>query len=194
MKLLIVSGSQRKSSESSRIAQYLKNMWQQSSKGDADVWDLAEKPLPFWDVDMWNADSAMKKDWQQKSQIVRDAEGLVLISPEWAGIVPPALKNFLLFCSSGEIAHKPALIATVSSSRGGTYPVSELRMSGYKNSFVCFIPEHLIFREVAKFPGEDDYMVQRSNYALSLLEQYMRSLKMVRESGVVDMKSYPFGM
>ena len=39
------------------------------------------------------------------------------MTPEWAGMVTPGLKNLLLFATSKEVGHKPALVVGVSSSR-----------------------------------------------------------------------------
>ena len=66
-----------------------------------------------------------------------------MISPEWAGMAPAHLKNFLLMCDGGELAHKPAQLIGVSSGMGGAYPIAELRMSGYKNNFLMWLPDHM---------------------------------------------------
>ena len=63
-------------------------------------------------------------------------------------MVPAGLKNFFLCFGRNELAHKPGLIVGVSSADGGVYPVAELRMSSYKNSRICYIPEQLIVRNV----------------------------------------------
>ena len=60
----------------------------------------------------------------------------------------PGVKNFLLNCTADEVGHKPALIVTVSATRGGSYPVAELRMSGYKNNRLTWLPEHVIVQHV----------------------------------------------
>ena len=71
------------------------------------------------------------------------------MTPEWNGMATPAIKNFFLYFSSSVLFHKPALIVTVSAGHGGAYPVIELRSSGYKNTKLCYIPEHVIIREAA---------------------------------------------
>ena len=82
--------------------------------------------------------------WDPVSAELKAADALVVVSPEWGGMATPGVKNFLLNCTADEIGHKPALIVTVSASRGGSYPVAELRMSGYKNNRVAWLPEHVI--------------------------------------------------
>ena len=129
------------------------------------------------------------------------ADGFVVTSPEWHGMVPAGLKNFFLYCSPKEVGHKPALITAVSAMRGGAYPVQELRISSYKNSMICYIPEHLIIRQAASiFQGEtpsgkdDEYLRGRADHALRVLIAYTKAFKPMRESGVVFDKKYPNGM
>ena len=79
------------------------------------------------------------------SNKLASSDAFIVISPEWHGMAPAGLKNFFLMWGKGELAHKPALIITVSSGDGGSYPVAELRMSSYKNNRICFLPELPIF-------------------------------------------------
>jgi hypothetical protein len=116
----------------------------------------------------------------------------------------PGVKNFLLNCTAGETGHKPGLIVTVSASRGGSYPVAELRMSGTKNNRLCWIPEHVIIHHAeqnlnlpdgtAEIGKEDAMQRKRLRYALKVLEEYGKALKLVRASGTVDHKAFPSGM
>jgi hypothetical protein len=102
----------------------------------------------------------------------------------------------------GELAHKPALICTVSSGDGGAYPVAELRMSSYKNNRICYIPEHIIVRNVEAVlnaegennPDADEYFRERIPYALRILNAYATALKPVRESGVTRDDRFKNGM
>jgi NAD(P)H-dependent FMN reductase len=116
-------------------------------------------------------------------------------------MVPPGLKNFLLLCSASEVGHKPALIVSVSSGIGGSYPIAELRVSSYKNNRIVYIPEHVIVRNVADVlhgdvpSGERDESTRaRLRYAIRILGEYARALASVRESGAIDHKTFPFGM
>jgi hypothetical protein len=74
-------------------------------------------------------------------------------------------------------------------------------MSSYKNTQFCYIPEHIIVRNVRNVfndwndsPPEEVYLRGRLKYALSLLVAYADALKIVRDGGVVDLATYPFGM
>jgi hypothetical protein len=116
-------------------------------------------------------------------------------------MVPSGLKNLFLLCNKQELSHKPGLIVSVSSGHGGAYPVAELRMSSYKNTQFCYIPEHVIVRRAEELLNggedaakEDLYVRQRLRHAVGLLEQYALALRQVRQSGAADYKKYPYGM
>ncbi|MBI5041649.1 MAG: NAD(P)H-dependent oxidoreductase, partial [Gammaproteobacteria bacterium] len=137
------------------------------------------------------------------SQELSDSDAFVIVSPEWHGQVPAGLKNFFLLWGKGELAHKPALIVTVSSGDGGSYPVAELRMSSYKNNRICYIPEQVIVRNVEKVLNDDPamnneaadtYFRDRIRYALTLLKEYAAALHQVRASGAGDRSVYKNGM
>lgn len=202
MHIVLVSGSHRQNSQSLRIARYLTaRLSIAEPTTTTDILELTGNPLPLWDESMWQAGSALQQQWSPYSQRLQKADGLIVISPEWSGMVPAGLKNFFLYCSSKEIGHKPALITTVSSSRGGTYPVDELRISSYKNTKLCYIPEHIIVRDAEKMfvnetpaDKDDDYLRGRTDFALRTLMAYTKAMKPMRDSGALFDAKYPFGM
>ena len=201
MRFTIISGSHRADSQSARVGDFLEKTLKEIDKNHTCYrFDLAGNPLPLWDPGVWSNEPAWKEKWGPVAKELQDSDAIILIAPEWGGMVPSGLKNFLLLCSPNEVGHKPGLIVGVSASMNGAYPISELRMSGYKNNRLSFIPEHLIVRNVAKnFDGEaqtdeDKYLRKRAVYALRVLEQYAIALKGVRGSGVIDHKSFANGM
>lgn len=200
MKFAIIAGSHRTQSQSDRVANYVAEQIK-AAHGEATVISLANNPLPLWDEGVWGDDPKWATVWGPISKELRSADALVVVTPEWSGMVPPGLKNFFLLCSSADIGHKPALIVSISSGVGGSYPVTELRTSSYKNTRLVYIPEHVILRnveEVLSGPtanGERDESARaRIGYGLRVLKEYAIALKGVRESGVIDHKSFPFGM
>lgn len=200
MKLTIITGSHRQESESERIGGILKNRVEnQRLFNECELLSLSGNPLPLWDETIFSGDEQWKRLLAPWRKSLKESDALVVVTPEWNGMVPSALKNFFLLFGAAEFGHKPALITSVSAGPGGSYPVAELRMSSYKNSRLCFIPEHLIIRNVAStFTGEDEdadqHLQQRVDYALSLLREYSVALQQVRASGVVDHKTFRNGM
>jgi multimeric flavodoxin WrbA len=201
MKIAIVSGSHREKSESLRVSQYFKHCLENLNI-DSKILSLENNPIPLWTSEAWNPKSAFTKTFKPYSDALLQADGLIFVVPEWNGMVTPSFKNFLLLCHKNEIAHKPALITAVSSGRGGSYPISELRMSGYKNNRVCYIPEHLIIRNVTKMfqdysksaSEEESYIRKRIDFTLDILIAYTESLKPMRENKNLIDANYPNGM
>ncbi|EOQ95089.1 flavin reductase [Leptospira wolbachii serovar Codice str. CDC] len=200
MKICLVAGSHRKNSQTLKVGKFLAKTL--DSKGiQTTLYDLGGNPLPLWEPAMWEKDSDIKKFWLEYSAGFGSADAYIFLSPEYAGMASPALKNFFLYLSGGEISHKPGLIITVSSGMGGSYPNAELRMSSYKNTRIVYLPDHLIVRHVesilnSELPeGKDDeYIRGRLNYTLNVLEEYAKAFIAVRQSGVIDTKTYPFGL
>lgn len=204
MKIGIISGSHRNPSQSEKVARYL----EQTLNNEFDeiepwVYTLADNPLPLWDQTLWE-DS---EQWNQRlapiKQQLSESDGFIIISPEWHGQVPAGLKNFFLMFNRFEMGHKPALIVSVSSADGGAYPVAELRMSSYKNNRLCYIPEHLILRNIEKILNEnaadndesaDSYFKERISWALGILSGYAVALKTMRESTRIHHDKFGNGM
>ena len=205
MEITIISGSHRKSSQSRKISEMLLAlMIRDHAYVSTDILDLSDHPLPLWDESIWTGEDTWKKRLYPLKKRLQKTDGLVIVSPEWHGMVPSALKNFFLMWTDGELAHKPALIVAVSASDGGSYPVSELRMSSYKNNRICYIPEQLIVRNVNSVFNEDSngdksesqcQLEDRMIYCLEVLTRYSQVMRALREgSGAIDISCFPYGM
>lgn len=204
MNIMVISGSHREHSQSEKVARYIAQSLLDNQQATAtDVFALAGNPLPLWDEGIWAGEAKWQALLNPLSEKLAASDGFVIVSPEWHGQVPAGLKNFFLLWGAGELAHKPALIVTVSSSDGGAYPVAELRMSSYKNNRLCYIPEHIIVRNVESVlnadagknnPEADRYFRERIVYAGGILCAYAAALTGVRESGVTQTEVFRFGM
>jgi NAD(P)H-dependent FMN reductase len=199
MQLTIISGSHRANSNSRKIAHFLAKT-AASDFTQCNVLDLHELNLPMWDEGVWKGEEKWKTAWSPIAAQLQASDAVALVAPEWAGMVPPALKNFLLLCGNAELGHKPAMIVGVSSGMGGAYPIAELRMSGYKNNRMVYIPDHMVIRDATNLlngdtPANkvDEDVRARMAYSTRVLAQYAKALAMVRASGVIDYKTYPFG-
>jgi NAD(P)H-dependent FMN reductase len=205
MKIGIISGSHRQDSESDKVAQYI------ARRLEGEPWceqqwhfSLAGNPLPFWDEGIWSGDPQWQARLGPLSEALHSCDGFVVVTPEWHGMVPAGLKNFfLLWTAGGELAHKPALIVSVSASQNGAYPVAELRMSSYKNNRICYLPEHLIVRKAGRVfnadPANNDSELHaaldaRLGYCLGILGAYSSAFRGIRASGKVCMNEFPNGM
>jgi NAD(P)H-dependent FMN reductase len=200
----IISGSHRSKSQSTKVSLAVESLLKRTKDvGIVDLIDLRENPLPFWDESIWSKDPKWDKTWKPLSEKLRRSDGVVIVSPEWHGMAPSGLKNFLLFCTNQDLGHKPGLLITVSSGLGGSYPVAELRMSGYKNNRLCFIPDHVIIRQVEKVLNniekpespDDERILRRLQYSIGVFREYSVALKEVRKSSAIDFtKEFATGM
>jgi len=204
MNITIVSGSHRKVSQSIKIAKAIKSALKTFKECDeANIFDLANNPLPLWNEDLRKVGNPSNSLLESVSKKLAYSDAFIIISPEWHGMVPAGLKNFFLMWGKGELAHKPALIVTVSSGDGGSYPVAELRMSSYKNNRICFLPEHLIIRnvesvfndnEIDNNSSSQEYFENRLDYCLKQLLTYGKAFQQIRKSDAVSIKKYGSGM
>ena len=203
MKITIISGSHRPNSQSFKVARHVQNTLDNGICDETWLFSLENNPLPLWDQGIWDGDES----WQKTLQPIRDqlasSDGFVIVSPEWHGQVPAGLKNFFLLFGAAELGHKPAQIITVSSADGGSYPVAELRMSSYKNNRICYVPDHVIVRNVEKVLNDnaadnnesaDGYFRERIEWSLNILTQYAIGLKQVRDSGATATEKFKNGM
>jgi len=202
MKIFIVCGSHREESQSGKVARHIRDELARLEM-EPHLLDLAGNPLPLWEEKIWDGDPQWTERIKPISEELAASDGLVVVSPEWNGMVPAGLKNFFLLWTRGELAHKPALIVTLSSVDGGAYPVAELRMSSYKNNRLCYLPEHLIIRNVGTVlnpdPADnnaeaDGYFRERITWCLTILREYARAFRQIRASGVGHNETFKNGM
>lgn len=197
MNITIVSGSQRSQSQSLNVAHYLQSL-SQAHFEQVNVLDLHELNLPFWNEGVWQKTEEWDQ-WTPIAESLKQSDAFIFITPEWHGMATPALKNFLMLTTDDELAHKPVLLVSVSASINGVYPISELRLSGNKNNHACFLPDHLIFRNIEgliseDFQCEDAQLHQRSQYTIELLANYARALAPVHRDMLEVGKPFRYGM
>lgn len=203
MKITIINGSHRQNSQSLKVARLIQRTLESGICDETWLCSLAGNPLPLWDQGVWDAEPKWQELLTPIKEQLASSDGFVVVSPEWHGQVPAGLKNFFLLFGKNELGHKPALIVSVSSGEGGAYPIAELRMSSYKNSRICYIPEHVIVRHVEKILNDkpedndirsDTYVRERIYWSLNILKEYAVALKLVRASGATDTDKFKNGM
>jgi len=197
MKLTIIAGSQRAQSQSLNVGNYLRGK-AQAHFDKVQVHDLHELNLPFWNEGVWSGTDEWLP-WKKLAKQLADSDAFIFITPEWHGMATPALKNFLLLTTAQEMAHKPALLVSVSASVNGVYPISELRMTASKNNHVCLLPDHLIFRDIESTFDEHlmckyDHMEQRTLYTMELLACYANALKPIHKAMHEKGQPFVYGM
>ncbi len=199
MKISIISASHRINSQSKKISNFIQdNLFKMDSNLDTHILDLAEAGLPLWSPEKKDGKGIWGENWNLISNNLNEADGFILVVPEYGGMATPAAKNIFLLCGNGEFAHKPGLIVSISSGTGGAYPISELRSSSYKNTHLMWIPENIIIRNVEEFnPGAHgknipNWLDNRIDYVLKLFLTYASNMKTIRE--IINRKDFGNGM
>ena len=191
MDCLVVSGSNRKISQSERISKIIQKISKEQLSNSSNIFDLYSNNLPLWNEE---GSSPTNKKVESIKKLFSQASSFIFVVPEWHGMVPPHVKNLILLLGTKPLWHKPALIVGVSSSNGGAYPAMELRGSSHKNSHICWIPEQIIIRNVKLWePKKNDEIYERLISYLKVLDTYSKKFKDIREELLqIDIKD--FGM
>ena len=199
MKISIISTSHRKNSQSSRVAKILKeNLEENHSKFIFYYLDMFDAKIPLWTSERDERNIFWNTDFKKISLELENSDGFIIIVPEYGGMASPNSKNLFLIFNKGEFFHKPGLIVSISSGSGGSYPISDLRSSSYKNSHINWIPENIIIRNVDHFdPGNHgnlipEWLDKRIDYVLNLLIEYSKCLRPV--SKLINRKDFGNGM
>lgn len=208
MHIAIITGSQRVKGESTRIGRHI-DAQIKAAGHTATVIDLAATELPYWDEGMWGVDGLKDKwatAWAPHAATLQKSDGFVVVAPEYNGMMPSKLRNFMLLAGTGDWGHKPGLAVGVSSGVGGAYPIAELRAHAVKNSRLVWIPDHLIVRDAVNMFKDDpsglsdesrkrdDEIRGRLELSLNQLYAYADALGAARATGKLTDKRFPFAL
>jgi len=129
--IAIISSSVRIGRNSHRVALYFKNYIETNKLATAEILDLKEYNFPLFDerLRLQKEPAAATLDFANK---IKAADGVIIVTPEYNGGYPAALKNVvdLLYA---EWKRKPIAISTVSDGMfGGTQVITSLQFSLFK--------------------------------------------------------------
>ncbi len=129
--IAILSASVRSGRKSHRTALFLQRFIQDHQLGEVDLIDLAECDFPIFHERLKNLDPQPPSAVEFAKRIVA-AEGMIIVTPEYNGGYPAALKNALDLLYD-EWHRKPVAICTNSDgSFGGTQVITALQFSLWK--------------------------------------------------------------
>ncbi|WP_188152122.1 NADPH-dependent FMN reductase [Teredinibacter waterburyi] len=197
----LISGSSRANSESRRFADYLSNrVLKLNLAKQTNIISLENSPIPLWSE---HASSLSSPDnfLAKSMRILEQAESVVIVAPEWNGSTSPDLRNFLHYCTPKQLAHKPALIVAISSGQGGAYVIAELKSFTNKNNSLVYIPGHIIVRQSPTLCLNEETvsevnskLIQRIDHSLKMLAIYSSNMNSIRETNLIDLNRYSYGM
>ncbi|WP_286262164.1 NAD(P)H-dependent oxidoreductase [Thalassotalea atypica] len=209
LNILLVSSSQRENSKSFEVSKYLQTNILNTMEGiKSSILDLSQYPFLLDHYGTGRDDQislANNKDEVLAQLYACDA--VVVIVPEWGGMIPPTLVNLLLLSANGSanglpLGHKPAFAIGVSASGGGSNPISLLKGYAAKNSHLTWLPLHAIIQNVGDFlvqtwaPTLDNRYSQvqsRLLVGLKSLIIYSKQLASIRNELLELSKKHPYG-
>jgi NAD(P)H-dependent FMN reductase len=125
----VLSGSARIGRQSLKVARFILSTMNADQRFETELIDLGEYDFPIMEQrlsEMQSPPSAL----QSFSDKLQRADGLIIVSPEYKGGMPGALKNAFDYLKPGILRRKPVGICTVSSGGfGGLNCLVQLRLT-----------------------------------------------------------------
>lgn len=127
----IISASIREGRNSHRVALFFQNYLEQNKLASSNILDLKEYNFPLFEERLnqqkWPLTKALGF-----SEKIKDADGVIIVTPEYNGGYPASLKNAIDLLYT-QWHRKPIAIATVSDGAfGGTQVITSLQFSLWK--------------------------------------------------------------
>lgn len=127
----IISASIRDGKKSDRVALYLKNYITANNLAEAEVLDLSKYNFPLF-TERFKFLKEVSSELSEFVGKVNHADAVIIVTPEYNGGYPAALKN-IIDVLVDEWKHKPVAISTVSSGPfGGSQSIISLQFSLWK--------------------------------------------------------------
>lgn len=174
----IISGTNRKESRTLQVSQIVKSLFE-VQKQKAQIVDLSE--LPFEELPATNYGKNLPASFASIISNLNTAEGLYIVTPEYNGSMPGALKYFIDHFSYPEtFEYRPVAFTGLGGRWGGLRPVEHLQqVFNYRNGFI--FPQRVFISNVWDILKEGQ--IQDANVASLLASQvdgfvkYIRALK-----------------
>lgn len=131
MHIAIISSSVRVGRNSHRVALFFKNYIESNNLATVEIVDLNEYQFPIFDERLRNQKNPTEKMLDFSNRI-KAADGVLIVTPEYNGGYPSALKNVLDLLYE-EWRRKPIAISTASDGAfGGSQVITSLQFSLWK--------------------------------------------------------------
>jgi len=165
MKLLIINGSPRLKGRTGIATRFMARKYQM------DLLDLSSSEIPLYNGEEAQSQLASVKKLREQ---VKEADGVILASPEYHSGMSGALKNAIDFLGSDQFAHKPvALLVIAGGGKGGINALNNMRTVG-RGVYANVIPKQLVL-DPHCFNYEEDGLNEDSAV---MVDQLVSELKM----------------
>jgi len=130
-KIAILSASVRKGRKSHSVALYFKNYLESKQLAEVNIVDLDQYDFPIFEERLRLIENPTPEMLSFAKEIT-DAEGVIIVTPEYNGGYPASLKNVIDLLYA-EWKRKPIAIATVSAGPfGGSQVITSLQFTLWK--------------------------------------------------------------
>ena len=191
------------------VAKYMqRNIIEPFDDVTSTILDLSSYPFLLDHYGIGREDKiALANEKEAVLQKMYNCDAVIVVAPEWGGMLPPALVNLFLLSANGSagglpFGHKPAFAVGISASGGGANPISLMKAYTAKNSHLAWLPLHAIIQNVNDFVIADwqptlenrfSQIQSRLSVGIKSLVIYANQLSNVREELVELSKIHPFG-
>ena len=126
MQLLVISGTNRRNANTLRVATYIQQQYAELPGVEASLLDLSTLPPTLLHPDAY---STKPPEFEAFANAVLASDGLVVVTPEYNGGMPGALKLFIDMLPFPEsFEYRPVCFVGVSAGRWGALrPVEQLQ-------------------------------------------------------------------
>lgn len=128
MHIPILLGTTRTGNQSSKVAAFLQQQLRTMEDMTTEVLNLGEAHFPMLEERIRKVEDLppLLQEWVHTFQ---QADGIIIVSPEYKNSLPGSLKNFLDLLPAGAFHYKPVGIASVTSGAlGGINALAHLRL------------------------------------------------------------------
>ncbi|WP_096155409.1 MULTISPECIES: NADPH-dependent FMN reductase [Bacillus] len=135
MNIVVINGSPRKSGRTRIATTFIKEKFR------AKVIDLSEESIPLYNGEEYQN---VLGNILSLRKTIKEADAVVMASPEYHSGMSGALKNALDFLGSDQFKHKPvALLAVAGGGKGGINALNNMRTVG-RGVYANVIPKQLV--------------------------------------------------
>ena len=108
-KIIVLAGSARKESVNKKLARVATKLLFEAG-ADVEYIDLKDYPMPIYDGDL-ESECGLPDNAKKIKQKFKEANALVVVSPEYNSSISPLLKNVFDWISRTETENEPTLVA-----------------------------------------------------------------------------------
>ena len=177
LRYTLILGTTRINNESQKVALFLKKLLEESGKVEVDYLDLGQVDIPIMEERLHKLEDP-PQDLVTWNDNIRNAQGIIIVAPEYKRSYPGSLKNFFDYLPAQVFRYKPVAITTVSSGvLGGVACLGQLRLTCLALGGMP-TPDHLRVPFVKElFPddgtGPDEEFAGRASSFLEEFEKYV---------------------